>query len=178
VPLKSFIDVPPDSHFPIQNLPFGVFEPRQRQPRVGVAIGDLIVDLSVLDPSAWLRSLPPAISAMTHRLSLLTSRLWHRFAKGLLTHSNCIHRRTRCAAIHASRESCRTRTKTSSFEANRLEQLVDFAFALDERTKKGMITYADFQSHSEHVGRGQERDRAPDRACPVYRRCRLLETFH
>jgi len=82
VPLKSFIDVPPRLAFPIQNLPFGVFEPRQRQPRVGVAIGDLIVDLSVLDPSAWLRSLPPAISAMTHRLSLLTSRLWYRFAKG------------------------------------------------------------------------------------------------
>jgi fumarylacetoacetase len=86
MPLRSFIDVSPDSHFPLENLPFGVFEPRQRQPLVGVAIGDLIVDLSVLDPSAWLRSLPPAISAMTHRLSLLTSRLWHRFAKGLITH--------------------------------------------------------------------------------------------
>jgi hypothetical protein len=136
VPLKSFIDVPPDSRFPIQNLPFGVFEPRQRQPRVGVAIGDVIVDLSVLDPSAWLWSLPPAISEMTHRLSLLTSRLWHRFAKGLLTHSNCIHRRTRCAVIHASRESCRTRTKTSSFEANRLEQLVDFVFRSTSEQKK------------------------------------------
>ena len=47
--LKSFIDVPPDSHFPIQNLPFGVFKPRERIARVGVAIGDLVVDLSLLE---------------------------------------------------------------------------------------------------------------------------------
>jgi fumarylacetoacetase len=49
MPLKSFIQVPPDSHFPVQNLPFGIFEPRDGKARVGVAIGDLIVDLSVLE---------------------------------------------------------------------------------------------------------------------------------
>jgi fumarylacetoacetase len=48
-PLRSFIDVPVDSHFPIQNLPFGVFQPKGGKPRVGVAIGDLIVDLAVLE---------------------------------------------------------------------------------------------------------------------------------
>jgi fumarylacetoacetase len=32
--------------FPIQNLPFGVFSPRQQRPRIGVAIGDMILDLS------------------------------------------------------------------------------------------------------------------------------------
>ena len=46
---KSFIEVEPKSHFPIQNLPFGVFRPKQGPPRVGVAIGDLIADLSVLE---------------------------------------------------------------------------------------------------------------------------------
>src|SRR5438132_8688527 len=46
--LRSFLEVPRDSHFPIQNLPFGVFQPKKGKPRVGVAIGDLIVDLSVL----------------------------------------------------------------------------------------------------------------------------------
>jgi fumarylacetoacetase len=49
MPLKSFIDVSPDSHFPIQNLPFGIFQPKGDKPRAGVAIGDLIVDLSVLE---------------------------------------------------------------------------------------------------------------------------------
>jgi fumarylacetoacetase len=48
-PLRSFLEVPTDSHFPIQNLPFGVFQPKQGKARVGVAIGDLIADLSVLE---------------------------------------------------------------------------------------------------------------------------------
>src|SRR5207247_10196359 len=56
MPLSSFIEVPPDSHFPIQNLPFGVFQPRQGKPRVGVAIGDLVVDLSVLEELVHFRS--------------------------------------------------------------------------------------------------------------------------
>src|SRR5262249_8080526 len=47
--LRSFIEVARDSHFPLENLPFGVFQPRQGKPRVGVAIGDLIVDLSALE---------------------------------------------------------------------------------------------------------------------------------
>ncbi|KAF5949467.1 hypothetical protein HYC85_011460 [Camellia sinensis] len=39
--LKSFIEIHPDSHFPIQNLPFGVFKPEPASdPRPGVAIGD------------------------------------------------------------------------------------------------------------------------------------------
>ena len=37
----------PDADFPIQNLPFGVFEDNKQQ-RAGVAIGDQIVDLSAL----------------------------------------------------------------------------------------------------------------------------------
>src|SRR6476660_583617 len=54
--LKSFIEVSPDSHFPLENLPFGVFQPRQGKPRVGVAIGDLIVDLSALEELGHFRS--------------------------------------------------------------------------------------------------------------------------
>src|ERR1700736_6665152 len=47
--LESFIDVSPDSHFPIQNLPFGIFKPGTGPARAGVAIGDLVLDLSVLE---------------------------------------------------------------------------------------------------------------------------------
>ena len=53
--LRSFIDVAADSHFPIQNLPFGVFKPRNGSARVGVAIGDQVVDLAVLDEKGLLR---------------------------------------------------------------------------------------------------------------------------
>jgi fumarylacetoacetase len=47
--LQSFINVSPDSDFPIQNLPYGIFKPRDEAARAGVAIGDLILDLSVLE---------------------------------------------------------------------------------------------------------------------------------
>jgi fumarylacetoacetase len=47
--LRSFIDVTPDSHFPIHNLPYGVFRPSAgKRPRIGVAIGDEVLDLAVL----------------------------------------------------------------------------------------------------------------------------------
>ena len=48
--LTSFIDVPPDHPFPIQNLPYGVFRPSMDVlPRPGVALGDTVIDLSVLE---------------------------------------------------------------------------------------------------------------------------------
>ena len=43
--LRSWIDIRPDSDFPIQNLPFGVFETEERGPRLGVAIGGYVLDL-------------------------------------------------------------------------------------------------------------------------------------
>jgi len=49
MPQQSFIDVPLDSHYPVQNLPFGVFKPREGKARIGVAIGDLVLDLSILE---------------------------------------------------------------------------------------------------------------------------------
>ncbi|WP_158046284.1 fumarylacetoacetase [Skermanella pratensis] len=53
--LKSFVTVAPDSHFPIQNLPFGVFSADAGQaPRVGVAIGDQILDLAVIEEAGLL----------------------------------------------------------------------------------------------------------------------------
>ena len=47
--LQSFINIRPDSEFPIQNLPYGIFKPRDGATRAGVAIGDLILDLSLLE---------------------------------------------------------------------------------------------------------------------------------
>ncbi|SHJ47971.1 fumarylacetoacetate hydrolase [Hymenobacter daecheongensis DSM 21074] len=43
--LRSWIDIPAGHDFPIQNLPFGIFETPERGPRVGVAIGDYVLDL-------------------------------------------------------------------------------------------------------------------------------------
>jgi fumarylacetoacetase len=48
--LRSFVAIPSESHFSIQNLPYGVFRPKRGgSPRVGVAIGDMVLDLAVLE---------------------------------------------------------------------------------------------------------------------------------
>lgn len=53
--LQSFVEVHPDSHFPIQNLPYGVFRPGpSAEARPGVAIGDYVLDLSVVQSAGLL----------------------------------------------------------------------------------------------------------------------------
>jgi len=47
--LRSFIPVDEASDFPIQNLPYGVFSAHGLAPRVGVAIGDYVLDLWALE---------------------------------------------------------------------------------------------------------------------------------
>src|SRR5438309_1576926 len=47
--LRSFLPVAPESHFPIQNLPYGVFAEGGGPEKIGVAIGDLVLDLTTLD---------------------------------------------------------------------------------------------------------------------------------
>ncbi len=59
--LRSWIDSAnlAGSDFPIQNLPFGVFSTsEQPAPRAGVAIGDQVLDLSVLESAALLTPSP------------------------------------------------------------------------------------------------------------------------
>jgi fumarylacetoacetase len=48
----------PDCEFPIQNLPYGVFRTVNSEPRVGVAIGDQILDLALLASEQLLRCEP------------------------------------------------------------------------------------------------------------------------
>ena len=55
--LKSFIDVSPDSHFPIQNLPYGVFRRKSGgDSHIGVAIGEFVLDLSELESAGLLNT--------------------------------------------------------------------------------------------------------------------------
>ncbi|MEV0945199.1 fumarylacetoacetase [Rhodococcus sp. NPDC049939] len=42
----TVLDIPPDSLFGLENLPYGVFQPRGSAPRVGVRVGDSVVDLA------------------------------------------------------------------------------------------------------------------------------------
>ncbi len=48
---RSFIPLDPAGDFPIQNLPYGIFHHGGRS-RIGVAIGEQVLDLSVLERRA------------------------------------------------------------------------------------------------------------------------------
>lgn len=55
--LKSWVEVPANSDFPIQNLPFGIFKTGDRSPRVGVAIGEKVLDVKALFDLGYLNDL-------------------------------------------------------------------------------------------------------------------------
>ena len=46
--MNCWIDIDKNSDFSIHNLPFGIFSVNNGEKRLGIAIGDLIVDLSQL----------------------------------------------------------------------------------------------------------------------------------
>lgn len=92
--LRSWIESAnqPDTNFPIQNLPFGVFRQRgsAAPAQIGVAIGDQILDLAVCVATGQLSDLPQAIQsacAAENLNSLMalgrdgSSRLRHRVSE-------------------------------------------------------------------------------------------------
>jgi len=62
--LKSWVDVPAGSDFPIQNLPFGIFRTESQFPHVCVAIGDKLIDLKALHVMGYLENLPFTLEDM------------------------------------------------------------------------------------------------------------------
>lgn len=56
--LKTWLEVPANSDFPIQNIPFGVFKTGNLSPRVATRIGDSIIDLKTLFILGYLDNLP------------------------------------------------------------------------------------------------------------------------
>ncbi len=55
--LKSWVNVPVGSDFPIQNLPFGVFRTSSLSARIGVRIGEHVLDLKTLHVLGYLDNL-------------------------------------------------------------------------------------------------------------------------
>lgn len=55
--LVSWVEVPPGSDFPIQNLPFGIFKTRYLGAVAGVAIGNHVLDLVYLHENGFLDGL-------------------------------------------------------------------------------------------------------------------------
>ncbi len=55
--LNTWVEIPKNSDFSIYNLPFGVFKNKKLSPRIGMAIGEKIVDLSVLHQEGFFSAL-------------------------------------------------------------------------------------------------------------------------
>lgn len=55
----TWLATPPETDFSIHNLPFGIFTAPDRSPRVGVAIGDQVIDLFAVAQQGWLDDLVP-----------------------------------------------------------------------------------------------------------------------
>ncbi len=56
--LKSWVAIPENSDFPIQNLPFGIFSTHsENNKRVGVALGDKVIDVYQLASFGYLKEL-------------------------------------------------------------------------------------------------------------------------
>lgn len=62
--LRSFVEYDEDSHFPIQNLPIGIFE-EQGRIRAGVRIGEMVLDLTLLEDQGFFPSLPQLFNTST-----------------------------------------------------------------------------------------------------------------
>lgn len=55
--LESFIPLSPDTEFSMYNLPYGIFQSKGwSSPRVGVAIGDYVLDLALLEETGLLKT--------------------------------------------------------------------------------------------------------------------------
>jgi len=67
---RSFIETDPESHFPIQNLPYGVFKRPGEEPRVGVAIGDMVLDLAALEERGFFEAAALGATPVFRRPSL------------------------------------------------------------------------------------------------------------
>ncbi len=55
--LKSWVNIPAGSDYTIQNLPYGIFKYGTKKPRVGIAIGEHVLDLSFLYRKGYLDNL-------------------------------------------------------------------------------------------------------------------------
>jgi len=78
--LTSWVESANDgqTHFPLQNLPYGIFSANGQAPRVGVAIGNQVLDLAVLDDAGLLPAVAKGAfaSASLNRFIALGQPVW------------------------------------------------------------------------------------------------------
>ena len=96
--LKSWVAIPKDSDFPIQNLPFGIIGSSILSKRVSVRIGDYALDLKVLSELGYLNDTgfdfsdfdAPFLNPMMKKGKMAVRKLRNRISELLLDSSNSL----------------------------------------------------------------------------------------
>ncbi|KAG5678851.1 hypothetical protein PVAND_008484 [Polypedilum vanderplanki] len=101
--MSTFVDIPVGSDFPLQNLPYGVFSTANKvNRRIGVAIGEKILDLSVV-ATFYPEYVQNALRAdVLNELMELGYDAWNdvrRITKSLLTTGSDLHQNTELQKI-------------------------------------------------------------------------------
>ncbi|XP_058838353.1 fumarylacetoacetase [Topomyia yanbarensis] len=93
--MKSFVVVPENSDFPIQNLPYGVFFTKEKsEHRLGVAIGEHVLDLSAVKQFYPEKYHDALISNVLNPLMSLGYDAWEevrRITQNLLLEGSALH---------------------------------------------------------------------------------------
>lgn len=132
--LKSFIPVAADSHFPIQNLPYGVFRRAGGAAAVGVAIGDFVLDLTALE-----------------KRGLLSVSNKHIFDKGRLNDFMALGRAAWLAARERISQLLRADEPTLRDNASLKEQVLLPRGEVTMVLAAEIGDYTDFYSSREHA---------------------------
>lgn len=96
--MKSFVTVPENSDFPIQNLPYGVFSTKEdSRHRLGVAIGEHVLDLGAVKSFYPVQFHDALTSTVLNPLMSLGYEAWsevRRITQNLLLEGSELHKNT------------------------------------------------------------------------------------
>ena len=134
----SWVPVPPESDFPIENLPYGVFR-TSRGPHVGVAIGDAIFDLYAASHAHLLGDVVPAGVAQASSLNpllALSHDSWGRLRRRLF---ELLKSDTTEIAAQDRERFLSGRADVEMLTPFKVRDYVDFYSSLEHATNLGKI---------------------------------------
>ena len=134
--LKSWVSVPKNSDFPIQNLPFGIIGNHILSKRVSVRIGDYALDLKVLAELGYLKETgfdssdfdAPFLNPMMKKGKLAVRKLRNRISELLLDSSTSLQN-----------------------NPSQIEQVLHLISAVEVSMPVEISDYTDFYSSKEHA---------------------------
>ena len=134
--LKSWVSVPKNSDFPIQNLPFGIIGNHILSKRVSVRIGDYALDLKVLAELGYLKETgfdssdfdAPFLNPMMKKGKLAVRKLRNRISELLLDSSTSLQN-----------------------NPSQIEQVLHLISAVEVSMPVEIGDYTDFYSSREHA---------------------------